>query len=105
MEKSPAEIVDPRQMIGKSLQDRFLAAASNLQSRNVISRKTSDDWEEEEKTVTENHVKKFKPPDLEKYTRTEVRDLLFSKILYDKHDIVAIWNLTASPCSSRGPAL
>ena len=91
LEKSPAEVVDPRQMIGKSLQDRFLAAASNLQARNVVSRKTTGEEEEKEETVTENNVKKFKPPDLEKFTRTEVRDLLFSKILFDKHDIVALW--------------
>ena len=101
MEKSPAELVDPRQMIGKSLQDRFLAAASNMQTRNVVARKSTE-AEEEEHSVTENNVKKFQPPDLEKYTRTEVRDLLFSKILYDKHDVVAIWKPYGLPMFMTG---
>ena len=83
--------VDPSAMIGKSLQDRFLAAASNLQWRPVTSRAGSEEEEEGETVQTVNNVKKFKPPDLEKYTRFEIRDLLFSKILYDNHDIVAIW--------------
>ena len=105
MAASPAELGDPGQMIGKSLQDRFLAAASNLQSRSVNSWKTKEDVDEEEEqqqNVTENNVKKFKPPDLEKYTRTEVRDLLFSKIIFDKHDIVAIWKPYGLPMFLTG---
>ena len=83
--------VDPGDMIGKSLQDRFLAAASNLQSRQVRRPGVDEDDEETEAVQTVNNIKKYKPPDLENYTRQEIRDLLFSKILYDNHDIVAMW--------------
>jgi len=33
----------------------------------------------------------YKPPDLASYTRPEVRDLLFSKVIYNDNDIVALW--------------
>ena len=82
----------PKEMLGQHLQDRFLAASSNLQtvSDNRVKARNGEEGEEETVKVFVD-VKKYKPPDLEKYTKNEVKNLLLTKILYNNHDIVAIW--------------
>lgn len=84
--------VHPKEMLGQHLQDRFLAASSNLQtvSDNRVKARNGEEGEEETIKVFVD-VKKYKPPDLEKYTRNEVKNLLLTKILYNNHDIVAVW--------------
>jgi len=74
-------------------QDRFLSATSNLQQSNVDKKVTSGDDDEEEAQHVEIYtdVKKYRPPNLETYIRMEMKELILSKILYNDHDIVAIW--------------
>ena len=89
---SQTNATHPSEMLGKHLQDRMIAATSNLAENNVGRGAGSEEEEGEEgQVVNYTDVKKYKPPDLEKYLRGEVRDLLLSKIIYNDHDIVAIW--------------
>jgi len=83
----------PKEMLGKHLQDRMLSAAANLQGAATVKKVHNREGEEEEGETINNFVdvKKYKPPDLLKYTRLEVKDVLLSKIIYDNHDIVAVW--------------
>ncbi len=83
----------PKEMLGKHLQDRMLSAAANLQGAATIKKVDNREGEEEggETILNFVDVKKYKPPDLLKYTRLEVKDVLLSKIIYDNHDIVAVW--------------
>ena len=83
----------PKEMLGKHLQDRMLSAAANLQEASTVKKVHKREGEEEEGETINNFVdvKKYKPPDLLKYTRLEVKDVLLSKIIYDNHDIVAVW--------------
>ena len=83
----------PKEMLGKHLQDRMLSAASYLQKASTAKKVDNEDIEEEGDGNIVNFVdvKKYKPPDLLKYSRMEVKDVLLSKIIYDNHDIVAIW--------------
>ena len=37
------------------------------------------------------HVKRYSPPKLSTYTSLEMQELLASKVIYNKHDIVALW--------------
>ena len=83
----------PKEMLGKHLQDRMLSAAANLQGAATVKKVDNREGEEEggETILNFVDVKKYKPPDLLKYTRLEVKDVLLSKIIYDNHDIVAVW--------------
>jgi len=36
-------------------------------------------------------MKRYKPPALVEYTNCEMQDLLTSKIIYNDHDILALW--------------
>ena len=94
-----SEMKHPTEMMGKHLQDRILEATSNLhQSRLSNSKQADDDEEAEGQQVTHYvDVKKYKPPDLDKYTKKEVADLMISKIIYNDHDIVAIWKPYGMP--------
>jgi len=90
----------PHEMLGHHWQDRFLAATSNLQKSNRHG--NLDDEEETEHVVLFTDVKKYKAPDLSTYTKGEVRDLLFSKIIYDDHDLVALWKPYGMPMFPPG---
>lgn len=81
----------PNELLGHHLQDRFVAATSNLQGSNNEKRLAGDDDEAVEHVGVYADIRKYKPPDLDSYTKQEVRDLLFSKIIYNDHDIVAVW--------------
>ena len=56
------------------------------------------------------HVKRYSPPKLSTYTSLEMQELLASKVIYDKHDIVALWkpygmtmfNTPGQPTGKRG---
>ena len=93
MTDSSSSSTHPKEMLGKHLQDRMLAAAANLQRADTVKKVDSRDVEEDGAETLDNYVdvKKYKPPDLLKYTRLEVKDVLLSKIIYDDHDIVAVW--------------
>jgi len=88
---SPTSATHPHDLLGHHLQDRFLAATSNLQHSVADRRLSVVDEEVIEHVGVYVDVKKYKPPDLETYTRNEVKELLLSKILYNDHDIVAVW--------------
>ena len=89
----------PKEMLGKHLQDRMISAASNLQEALRVKKVNDRDMEEDgaENIINYVDVKKYKPPDLLKYTRLEVKDVLLSKIIYDNHDIVAVWKPYGMP--------
>jgi len=93
MTDSTSSSTHPKDMLGKHLQDRMLSAAANLQRADTVKKVNSRDVEEDGAETVDNYVdvKKYKPPDLLKYTRLEVKDVLLSKIIYDDHDIVAVW--------------
>merc|ERR1719341_28753 len=74
-----------------NLKDRFLAATSNLQGSSPDKRLAGEDDEATEHVGVYEDVRKYKPPDINSYILTEIKDLLFSKILYNDHDIVAVW--------------
>jgi len=83
----------PHDLLGHHLQDRFVAATSNLQPGSNIEKRlmSGDDDEAVEHVGLYEDVRKYKPPDLDTYTKQEVKELLFSKIIYNDHDIVAMW--------------
>ena len=92
-DSTPSSSTHPKEMLGKHLQDRMLSAAANLQGAATVKKVDNREGEEEggETILNFVDVKKYKPPDLLKYTRLEVKDVLLSKIIYDNHDIVAVW--------------
>ena len=92
-DNTPSSSSHPKEMLGKHLQDRMLSAAANLQGAATVKKVDNREGEEEggETILNFVDVKKYKPPDLLKYTRLEVKDVLLSKIIYDNHDIVAVW--------------
>ena len=55
-------------------------------------------------------MKRYSPPKLATYTSLEMQELLASKVIYDKHDIVALWkpygttmfNTPGQPTGKRG---
>ena len=61
----------PKEMLGKHLQDRMISAASNLQEALRVKKVNNGDTEEDGAEHINNYVdvKKYKPPDLLKYTR------------------------------------
>ena len=92
-DNSSSSSTHPKEMLGKHLQDRMLSAAANLQGAATVKKVDNREGEEEggETILNFVDVKKYKPPDLLKYTRLEVKDVLLSKIIYDNHEIVAVW--------------
>ena len=95
--------VHPKDNIGKNLQDRMITAVSHL-ARPKVSSREADEEGQEETVTTYTDVKKYKPPDLNTYSRLEVRDVLLSKIIFDQFDIVAIWKPYGLPMFSEKQA-
>ena len=66
--------------------------------------------EQDSKSKEVHHVKRYSPPKLATYTSLEMQELLASKVIYDKHDIVALWkpygmtmfNTPGQPTGKRG---
>ena len=92
--------VHPKENIGKNLQDRMITAVSHL-ARPKVPSQEADEEGQEETVTTYTDVKKYKPPDLNTYSRLEVRDVLLSKIIFDQFDIVAIWKPYGLPMFSE----
>ena len=95
--------VHPKENIGKNLQDRMITAVSHL-ARPKVPSQEADEEGQEETVTTYTDVKKYKPPDLNTYSRLEVRDVLLSKIIFDQFDIVAIWKPYGLPMFSEKQA-
>jgi len=102
-QNNPSDVKHPHETLGQHWQDRFLAATSNLQNtRRQGNFEDKDDDESTEHVALFTDVKKYKPPDLSTYLKGEVRDLLFSKIIYDGHDLIALWKPYGLPMFPPG---
>merc|ERR1712059_35378 len=90
--KTESSASRPDDQIGVGVQKRLLAATSHIQPRDKKSPVDKSD-EEESGAKVENfvHVSRYSPPDVSQYTSVEVTDLLFSKVIHNDHDIVALW--------------
>ena len=100
-QNEPTDVKHPHETLGQHWQDRFLAATSNLQKTNRHGNLDNEE-EDTEHIALFVDVKKYKPPDLSTYLKGEVRDLLFSKIIYNDHDIVAVWKPYGLPMFPPG---
>jgi len=100
-QNEPSDVKHPHETLGHHWQDRFLAATSNLQKSNRHGNLDNEE-EDTEHVALYTDVKKYKPPDLSTYLKGEVRDLLFSKIIYNDHDIIAIWKPYGLPMFPPG---
>ena len=100
-QNEPTDVKHPHETLGQHWQDRFLAATSNLQKTNRHGNLDNEE-EDTEHVALFVDVKKYKPPDLSTYLKGEVRDLLFSKIIYNDHDIVAVWKPYGLPMFPPG---
>ena len=76
--------------LGTNLQDRLMAATTHLKPTARL-RGSVEEEEEGSKEKELYHVKRYRPPDLTTYTSLEMQELLASKVIYNKHDIVALW--------------
>jgi len=86
---SNTKLKEPSDLIGVNLQARLNAVT--LVDQPKI--KSKDNFESDP-DVEKNHylpVTRFCPPNLDQYTSLELEELLYSKIIYDDHDIVALW--------------
>jgi len=93
-ESENSTVPHPASSLGKNLQDRFIEATSNMQEASLSKLKGGESVDEEDSASGFTNyvdVKKYKPPELKNYTKLEVKKLLLSKILYNKHDVVALW--------------
>jgi len=93
-EFEPSTVTHPVSSLGKNLQDRFIEATSNMQEAALTKLKSGETADEDDSAsgvVNYVDVKKYKPPELNNYTKMEVRKVLLSKILYNNHDVVAVW--------------
>jgi len=78
----------PYNTIGVHLQARLVAATSNLQDVDANKEKKNQNDEKIQEKIS---VKRYQPPDLKTYTHQEIKELLLSKVIYNDHDIVALW--------------
>merc|ERR1719397_335483 len=76
--------------LGTNLQDRLMAATTHLKPTARL-RGSVEEEEEGSKSKELYHVKRYSPPKLATYTSLEMQELLASKVIYNKHDIVALW--------------
>jgi 23S rRNA-/tRNA-specific pseudouridylate synthase len=74
--------------LGTNLQDRLVAATGLLATSRPSPGPAAG---EEEPGGPQVSVKRYCPPDLAGYTTLEMLDLLVSKVLYNDHDVVALW--------------
>jgi len=82
---------------------RLLAAAAHLVPAANRPGGVPEEGEGEEDNQVS--VKRYCPPNLSNYTQLEMEDLLVSKVLYNDHDLVALWKpygLHMFPSAERG---
>jgi len=95
--------------LGTNLQDRLMAATTHLKPTARLRGNVEED-DEGSKSKEVHNVKRYSPPKLATYTSLEMQELLASKVIYDKHDIVALWkpygttmfNTPGQPTGKRG---
>jgi len=92
--------VDPVNSVGVGVMARLSSAVSPINAN--VTRNVKEGSGDKENGKLNNPVSKFSPPDLKTYTSIEVEEMLAGKVLYNDHEIVALWKPYGLPmfCST-----